>query len=653
MADTSDNKEGDKPVVETTLQAPQILVSDEQNKRKDSGKLKVPVVTERKPSISIQDKRAQNALKSMEVLSNNTNSSGVLPQSFSMGSVTSNHSVHRQLTPRELTESTLIKIMHSKWAILSLAYNTFLLAICFKMNTGFTIAVDSSFSSSFGCIAFEMMFIVATFATQEALNDGASAFFGYQICSRKGLSAAVCGFYFEHPLNKTLFANSLLLSSKVKKQLTWLSVLWVLLYLFEWVLPLTPIGIEAEGLRTNAGAVPCVVYGQDYAPYERLMPTVVYESGVSEVIFGSSLGILRSEVPGVNITTAVIAPQIIGAVSDGDTILGKGFTIDISTTCTCQHLTAASDLVSAQHMLLADATNLYNAYSTLNNAFGIASRVYSSSTEITIITALAGTPLCGGVNGTTTLAPVCNTTMQNHYFAEIMVSYMTDGTPASIAAKSVGIISTTDAADISTWASTAITNVLGGVVSASSLPNLVPGVMNPLFWWTTPNLIAIDFALLDAGIETMFAILFRGSVQRTYSAKGTSCTSNVHHVGYSVVTFNGSFFWVAVFCLCIQLAISLIAVIAFLPWILSERPVGPGVRLIRDKSYCITVITQSSLLDDAVDLSNAPSASVWQLLDVDVRLGESLNTVGDPDYGTMILDVPRRVLPFKNGKNYS
>ena len=607
--------------------------------------------------ISIQNKRSQisgapeNTSQSLASV-NSGFSSNAGSRAASIGGASS-QSDHRHITSRDITESFLIKLYSMKWTCLALMLNILMLVFCLKMYDGVTLPIDVDISHTFICIVFEMIFIGLNYLTHVALDDGAAVLFGYKICSRRGLSVATCGFFQTHTVMKPVFANNLSISSTVKKQLTWVSILWVVVYVFEWVIPLTPIGVTSEGLRTNSGSVPCLIYGQDYTPFERLMPSIAYESGVAEVVFGSALGIMRSEVPGVNVTTAIVSPQIIGVVKDGDTILGSGFSIDISSRCGCQRLTAAAELVSAQGISLSDATDLYNAYLTLNNSFGLANRVYSNSTDITIYSIISGATLCGGYNSTSTFTPVCKTRMNNHMFADILVNYMTDGTTASIAIKSASILGTTGTADISTWAFTAMKNVMGGSVSAQVLPNVIPSVLNPLFWWTTPNLIGIDHSLLDAGIETLFAILFRGSVQRTYSAKGYSCTANVATAGLSIVQFQGVGYYVAIIGLCVHLIIAFLAALAFIPWFIIDHPIGPGIRLIRDKTYCMTVLTQSALLYDAGELSNAPTSRIWNLVDVVCRMGESLNTAEDPEFGTMALDTPRSIMPFKNGKNYS
>ena len=617
-------------------------------------------ITKRRASLAVGAHVSQmNSVPSgpttLSTPSSHNSTNGLARSEASMSSIGRNSflSTNRHLSSKDFTESALFKIYRMKLVLFALLANVLLLTLCNFMYAGIVVNIDKTLSETFGCIILEMLFIITNYLTHEALDDGASAFFGYRLCSRQGLSIATCGFFQCPAIIKPLYANEISLSSTIKKTLTWASSLWVLVYIFEWVNPLTPITVTVGPLRSDYGSTPCIVYTQHYMPADRLTPTVSIEAGVSEVVYGSALGIMRSEVSGVNITTAVISPQIVGAVNDGDTILGPGFTIDISSSCSCQTVTSANDLHSSLNMTLSDATTLYNQYSTLYHQSGMASFLYSSSSQINVISILSGVHLCGGLNGTLMFVPVCNTTMQNHLFAEVLVTYMTDGTTASIAAKTVQIIKTGDAADIGTWASTAMTNVLGGVASASFLPDLVPAVMNPLLWWTTPNLLSADPTLLSPGIETMFSILFRGSVQRTYSSKGDSCSRNIEIEGLSVLYFTGLGFYIATAGVITQIFVAFLAFLGFIPWLLSNNPILPGVRLLRDKTYCMALLTQSELLNDAEELCNAPAYSFWQLVDVVCRLGECPETCDDPEYGVITLDNPRKVLPFKNGKNYS
>ena len=127
--------------------------------------------------------------------------------------------------------------------------------------------------------------------------------------------------------------------------------------------------------------------------------------------------------------------------------------------------------------------------------------------QVHIHTALFNTPLCGGLN--TTGTPVCETILHSHHHAKIQMEYMTDGTTASIAQKFVDIREIQNEADLNDWAYFAIKSILGDGVHTYPLPAQVPGMISPILWWATVDLMAIDPAMFEAGMETFFTIAFR------------------------------------------------------------------------------------------------------------------------------------------------
>lgn len=79
----------------------------------------------------------------------------------------------------------------------------------------------------------------------------------------------------------------------------------------------------------------------------------------------------------------------------------------------------------------------------------------------------------------------------------------------------------------------ALVNILGGKLYQLRLPAITVGTTNPLLWWAATDMLKVSPAKMDAGIETMFSILLRGGIQRTYSIEGTSCITNMEMLGES------------------------------------------------------------------------------------------------------------------------
>jgi hypothetical protein len=581
-------------------------------------------------------------------------SRGSIGGGSSRGSVgrTSNTSTTRRASSQDLTESSLIKLFNMRFVLLSFVCNAVLLWIVIELGRSVTLPFDVGVGQILGVIFMELALLFTNELTRYGLDDGASYYFGFQLASKGGLSVAVCGFMQAHPLAKFLFVNDLSPSSTVKKVLTWLSVLWLGLYVFQWVAPLKVIELAGDVIRWDYGTVPCLTYDQDLQPFDRLLPTVETETGSAEPSFGAAVGLIRSQTPGINETLAVVSPQIVGTVNHGDTIIGFGYQVYIFTTCDCRLLKSQTDLQEASGLPSGSAAQLWAKYLELDYNIGMANAVINKTDTMELVTVISGTHFCGGYNTTETFAPVCNTTFHDHNRVQVLVEYMTDGTSASISSKRVEVREVLEKKNIGLWLVTAFQNVLGGEFSANRLPDVVPGVMNAILWWMTPNLLSPDPAMIDAGLETVFAFLFRGGVQRTYSAKGLTCTRNVVKPGECKLSFGGDGLLIAEISLVFQLFISILSFVAFIPWLMHEPPIGPAARLIRDKSYFLTMLSRSSLLKEAETLCNAPTYAIWHSIDVVVRVGESAQTKDDPDFGAIVLDTPKRVVQFTSGKEY-
>jgi hypothetical protein len=96
---------------------------------------------------------------------------------------------------------------------------------------------------------------------------------------------------------------------------------------------------------------------------------------------------------------------------------------------------------------------------------------------------------------------------------------MTDGTSASIAVYSSLILGQKESADMK-WVEFGLRSFLDLAPSHMYLNPIVPGMLNPLLWWASSDLLAVNPSFYEAGVETLFNILFVGAVQRTFKTKG-------------------------------------------------------------------------------------------------------------------------------------
>ena len=469
------------------------------------------------------------------------------------------------------------------------------------------------------------------------MDNGFEALYG-SFLATKGVSMTVCGFAQTFSLFKLSFANELSLNSTVRKNLSRLAYLWIIAELLKLLSPIPATALIAQEVKTDFGQTDCIELTQLDVPSDRKWPDVDVEAGVAELIFGNSIGILRSQISDpLEATTAIMAPQLVGAVDDGDTIVGAGFVTDIVTDCKCPTTTLkVTDLeeaglpveISADMKARADSlSDRYQATSMVNH-------VKRTAEGVSLFTILANTPLCGGRSMKS--YPVCKTTFSNHRHCTVEMRYMTDGTPASIAQENVKIREIGEPANID-WVYSAMVSILGNQTADYELASTVPGVVNPLMYWTTSDLLSINPSLFEYGLETTFTILLRAGMQRTFNHQGNKCTRNVVLPQDSSLTIQKYGLQTVQAMLSLQLIFTAIAIIAFLPWLLAESPIGPAVRAVHESIYFTALLADSNFSENIRNLCNAPTFAIWQGLDTIVRVGEAVETV-DEDVGRYVIN---------------
>ena len=173
------------------------------------------------------------------------------------------------------------------------------------------------------------------------------------------------------------------------------------------------------------------MYKQGTPPY-----TSIITHSVAELIFGTSMGMMRSEMD-LKYTTAFMPPQVFETVNDGDIISGGGFTTDIFTECTCSAGRNVSDVVGiAGHLGSAETQRLVERFEGLS-VFGFSNHVLRQGEEVVVTSLFSQTSLCGGIRDSfipglfcplrCADGPVCVTKLSNHQTAKIAISYMSDG----------------------------------------------------------------------------------------------------------------------------------------------------------------------------------------------------------------------------------
>ncbi|KAJ3241650.1 hypothetical protein HDU78_001721 [Chytriomyces hyalinus] len=557
-------------------------------------------------------------------------------------------------TIREITETWTVIALKMKWSIIALSLNGILILFVYNLQNGLNIDIDRAVVANYGGVALELVLLICNIISIWSLEEAASCIFGYLLCQKSGFSLAVCGYLQTPSFSKLAFSQTLSLTSPSRKVLTRISFIWITAEALKLLTPFSAITIRAKQFAMFNDVSDCIYFVQDdvTGPVDRGWPTFAAEGGVTEYVFGSSLGYMRSEVPDINVTTAIYPPTLISPLNNGDTIIGLGFSAEIFSTCKC-----ASGINEAAFVAVGVNRNHVNKTISLltgmKQKMGITFGLEYTEKSIQISNVFSGVSTCGGAGTETILPLVCTTAIYNHNAIMVENTFMTDGTTASIAPDVVKAMEIVGPGNIEKWLAFGLNCLIEGPVSGFLLPPTVPGQVNPLLWWTTPNLIAIDRAAVEAGMETMYSVLFKGSIQRTYTSMATQCprknTLNSHVTTMEMLP-EGVF--VTQIMLAVQMAISLCSIAAFVVWFFSPNPIGPAVRATSESVYLMTLLTSSPHLGVGLnELCNAETYAIWQRLDVICRIGESLDTL-EEEIGKIIVDKPSLVRPVQNGKKY-
>jgi hypothetical protein len=584
----------------------------------------------------------------------------------SRNSLHSNHSNASSSDSRnqgkEMPDRFQYKIAHMNFLIIAIVANALLLALTTSLSSpeGFYVSFITDFIGNQETILYFILSILVFSATAAGLNKAAHAFFGYWYASEHGYSLTAFGFFRGGVFHKLTFTDRLSLRSSCRKLLSRVSYIWLLQTASIVLAAYAVHGIVASSQRSDEGTLSCLIYGQDGNIYDRSWPNFDAEIGVAEYVFGTSLGHMRSQ-EAVNVTTFVMPPQLVDTCNDGTTIKGLGYSIDITTSCSCAHSMDPedlqnNDLIGSEEL----ANDLYSKYNDDTKAYvSMINKVAMNGKTMEVHTALTRTYLCGGTNSSFPPVPVCKTTFSNHKRILVMAEYMTDGTPASIALKRVTILPDdpaqgTGSADIEKWFYPAMKNLLGGATSSKILSETIPGAACPILWWTTANMQAIGYAYVEAGLETTWSMLSRVAIQRSYSTKGNSCQKNVASSAVLVFNTTQDRAQIMYVFIGIQFFVQLISLLAYIPWLHSEYPIAAAIRLLDDPVYLTQMISNSQFAARLVP-SNATTDTreMWAVYDKRIRLGETKNTQEDPEYGMLSLDKPRLVSHCQWGKLYS
>jgi hypothetical protein len=571
------------------------------------------------------------------------------PAAFkSLSSMSSSKSSSRG---RELNESWVFKFKLIFGVLFSLIINVLALVLVFKVysDEGLIIYFGGSFFREGGGILFLAIMIGTYMITETTMKTGASAYFAAKLSDKKGYSLAACAFIQSNILGKLTLGSNLSFKSKVKKLMNRLGILWGIHTLSPIFAILAATQIHSATLRIEEGSLSCLIYHADGALADRKWPTAIVEMGIAEYVFGASLGILSSQDP-VEKTTFVMAPQLIDTSDHGSTIVGQGLIHTIETNCDCAYEQEEEELVGAG--VPPENFAAINSYiMELDSAVGLVNFVELVENRVIITSVLTGSAVCGRTNTTSVPVPVCKTAIYDPFIGKIQVTYMTDGSPASIAPERVEIHEYLEAYDIQ-WIEHGFKTLLG-TTGYIKLPPTFPGSVNPMLWWTSPNMQVISPSLLEKGLETTFAMLSKAVIQRTYRTMGELCSKSVVATQYADLVFSTFGFVFSIIFIAFQLIANVASLLCFVPWFLSATPIFPAFRLLTDNFYMTVMTAKPALSHFTAELDfNANREVIVNALDSTLRMGESIFTCEDPERGELVLDKPKMVSHISNDKIY-
>ncbi|KAI9351331.1 hypothetical protein BDR26DRAFT_797953 [Obelidium mucronatum] len=551
---------------------------------------------------------------------------------------------------QEVSETFATRFLAMKFIFLASILNIGLILLAWKMQAPLELPLPPSAVHVTCGVIVELIALITNELTINSLDLGVAIFVSMLMTNKSGYGTSACGLLQMKPINRLTFAQSLSLNSPCRKALERISYVWILLEVTKLLSPIAATGVISGKVRSLADSVSCIVFDANFAKMtDRTYPTMESSGGVAEFLFGNALGCMRSErgdCPADG-SQFVFGPQLQGAVGTGDTIVGNGYAMTVATKCKCTE-TNSKEVINAGVMTTTDQEALSRA--TKNPFIFLTSTIIATNTSILSYAILGHTQICGGYSKS--VMPVCLTNISNFQDAVVSASFETDGTTASIALTNSEIHHILPTKKIGSAAVLKALRTIWPLGKPQSLVSNVPALVNALIYWTSPDLKAIDPTLFPSGIETLYSIILRGGFQRTFNSKGTSCTREISRKDVTSVYFNfqGT---IAVYIIgWIQLAASLFALVIGSVWFFSPVPLGPAIKVVTHPMYFISLLCESPFWINLQGTANAQNHVMWQNLDHITRIGESLDTLGEP-IGRIKLERPRMVKNLVNGRIYA
>ncbi|KAJ3098510.1 hypothetical protein HDU97_003966 [Phlyctochytrium planicorne] len=515
---------------------------------------------------------------------------------------------------KELGESLNFKLKELGLITLVILLNSALLVLAWALKDGVPVFVSPDAVRYAGGVVLEIVLLVTNIFTIMAMDSGGSIYIACLLTNTKRAS-----------------------------------IIWIILEAAKLFSPLSATGIALDIVYTDSDPTTCTKFlAADLT--DRNYPTVESSMGVGEYIYGTALGCMRSEMDcGGPYSVFVNGPQLNGAVLSGDTIVGDGVQANIRANCKCYNVT--SELPVARGLLIPGEGNAIFNFSR-DSKFPFlyhGKRQNVSESSFTSVFVLGGTIACGGFSDA--VASVCSVEFSELKDVVVRSTFLTDGTTASIALSKSESIGIADIQDLNPDDMIFAMDAMIPKGTANSLPATIPGMLSPLLYWTSTDLLSINPAYLSPGMETTISILLRAGIQRTFDSTGLQCPRFISRGDMTKVKMKGWGYATLFISAVIQLIFSFLALGLAMHWLWNKHPITPALRALRDPTYFMTLLADSPFCVNLVGTANAPPYVFWQSLDLIVKIGESVDTLSEP-IGHIKMERAKLVRSLANGRLY-
>jgi hypothetical protein len=148
-------------------------------------------------------------------------------------------------------------------------------------------------------------------------------------------------------------------------------------------------------------------------------------------------------------------------------------------------------------------------------------------------------------------------------------------------------------------------------------------------------------------------MVLKVGITRTYSVSGAQCTQNLQDDTKTTLKISQNGYNIGMVFVCFELVLAVISILGCVPWFIYKDPIIPAIRLVTDRTYFNIMLCKNSTGNLLRMIgSTADRTDIWPKLDMEVRVGENIQTVADPEQGEIIVDKPKLVTQLSWTKCY-